>query len=59
MPCDRSSLRAEVAQRPNYLVELTLNLEPAVESALAAVLTKEIELNRNMEEMKQTIDCEK
>jgi len=52
-------LRADIAQRPNFLVPNAEYLGPRVEAELACLFEKEIAFNRVMEEQKQTIECSK
>ena len=59
MPCDDHLLRAEIAQRPIYLVTKDDTLPEAVESQLSCLFEKEIAFSRVLEEMKQHIECNK
>ena len=52
MPCDNAKLRAEIAQRPNFVVPNNQLLGSGVERELACLFEKEIALNRVMEELK-------
>ena len=52
MPCDEPMLRADIAQRPNFLVPDAEYLGPRVEAELACLFEKEIAFNRVMEEQK-------
>lgn len=59
MPCDDQHLRAEIAQRPNFVVDKAELLNSSVEEALSTLLEKEIAMGRVLEELKQTIECSK
>ena len=59
MPCDEPSLRADIAQRPNYALSDAQVLKPYIEAELARLIELEISFNRAMEEQKQTIECSK
>ena len=55
MPCDDMDLRAELAMRPNFLVQNADLLDSKVELEMACLFEKEIAFNRVMEEQKQAI----
>ena len=52
MPCDEPALRADIAQRPNFVVPNAESLGPSVEAELACLFEKEIAFSRVMEEQK-------